>query len=218
MDLDFIQFFVDHCIENIEQIGFQPRKHGLRFRIAKPRVILDHLRSLGRQHQTEIQYALERPPLLGHRRDRRLENRFHTSGRDLLRIETGGGKRPHAAGIRSLVTVVGALMVLRGRHGFQVLPVHKRQHANLGTGQVFLDHHARARAAERMPVDRVPDRGNRFFLGHCHRHAFAQRQAVRLDHNRRTVPPDIVDRGGGILKYRIGRGGDAVFLHQFLGE
>ena len=114
--------------------------------------------------------------------------------------------------------VVGALVVLRRGHGFEVLAIDKREHGHLGAGQVFLDDHARARAAEGVAVDRVLDRGDSLFLGHGDRDTLAERQTVRLDNDRCALRLDVVDRLRGILKHRIGRGGNVVFFHQLFGK
>ena len=44
---DGIQAVVDDGVEHIEQVGFQPHEHDLRFRVAEPDVEFEHLRAPG---------------------------------------------------------------------------------------------------------------------------------------------------------------------------
>ena len=69
-----------------------------------------------------------------------------------------------------------------------------------------------------MAVDRVLDRGDGLILGHGDRHALAERQTVRLDHDRRALLLDIGDGVRRVFKHGIARGRDAVLFHQFLGK
>ena len=114
--------------------------------------------------------------------------------------------------------VVGALVILRRRHGLEVLAVNERQNGNLRAGQELLDDDARAGAAECTAVNRVLDRLNGFFLGHGDRNTLAERKTIRLDNDRRAVLLDVLDRVRRVLKNGIACGRDIVFLHQILGK
>ena len=218
LDVDILELFVDDRIENIEQVGVQAGQDCLRLRVAEAGVVLDDTRALRGQHQTEIQHTLERTALFFHRSNGRLEDGLHTLRRDVVGIETGRRESAHAAGVRAFVVVVGALMILRRRHGLEVLAVNEGEHGNLRTGQELLDDDARTGAAECTAVDRVLDRLNGFFLGHGDRNTLAERKTIRLDNDRRAVLLDVLDRVRRVLKNSVACGRDIVFLHQILSK
>ncbi len=97
---------------------------------------------------------------------------------------------PHAAGVRALVIVERALVVLRradGQHGFAVGEHEERRLLAL---HEFLDHHfgpGRAKTA----AEHVVDGGHRSIFVHCHDHALAGSQSVGLDHDGRALFADI---------------------------
>ena len=109
-------------------------------------------------------------------------------------------------------------MILCRLHGFEVLAVYERENAYLRAGQELLDDNACASAAERTAVNRVLDGCDRVLFGHGNRHAFAERQAVRLDDDRRTLLLDIGNGIRRVFKHGIACGRDAVLFHQFLGK
>ena len=76
------------------------------------------------------------------------------------------------------VVVIGALVILRRRHGLEVLAVHECENRDLGAGEELLDDDARTGAAECTAVDGVLDRLNGFFLGHGDRNTLAERKTI----------------------------------------
>ena len=114
--------------------------------------------------------------------------------------------------------VVGALVILRRRHGLEVFAVHERKNRDLGAGEELLDNDARTGAAECTAVDGVLDCLDGFFLGHGDRNALAERKTIGLDNDRRAVLLDVLDRVRRVLKNSIASGRDIVFLHQILGK
>ena len=58
----------------------------------------------------------------------------------------------------------------------------------------------------------------RLVQGHGHHHAFARRQAVGLNYNRRAFLADVIVRRIRLFEGLVLCGGDAVFLHERFGE
>ncbi len=84
--------------------------------------------------------------------------------------------------------------------------------------QEFLDHHARAGIAELVVAEHVGDGVLGFLQRHRHDHAFAGRQAVGLDHDRRADMLDVFQRVGFVFEHRVMRGRDVVAGQEILGE
>ena len=218
LDVDILELFVDDGIENIEQVGVQTGQDCLGLRVTEAGVVLDDARALRGQHQTKVQHALERTALFFHRSNGRLEDGLHALRRDVGGVETGRRESAHAARVRAFVMVVGALVILRRRHGLEVLAVNERKNRDLGAGEELLDDHAGTGAAEGTAVDCVLDCLDGFFLGHGDGHALAECKAIRLDNDRRAVLLDVLNRVRRVLKNGIACGRDIVFLHQILGK
>ena len=123
----------------------------------------------------------------------------------------------HAAGIRSLVAVEGALVVLRRGERQRRHAIAKRKERRLLAGEKFLDYDLAgglAQTAAEHHVDRRV-RGGEVFGDD---HALAGGKPVGLDHDRRAALADIgLSRFGG-AETLVGGGGDAVCAAQILGE
>ena len=85
-------------------------------------------------------------------------------------------------------------------------------------GQEFLDHHARAGGAHRMPDEHRVDRRVRFGNGLRDDDALACGQAVRLDDDGRTLARNVVACRGGIGERPVAAGWNAVPRHEALRE
>ena len=108
-------------------------------------------------------------------------------------------------------------MILRRRHGPHGLAVGKGQKRALGAGQALLDNHRGAGGAKR-----ALEAGTHRVLGlgelHRHHYALAGCQAIRLDHEGRTLRADIRQGRFLIRKAPVGGRGDVGAPHELLGE
>ena len=201
-----------------KQVAFQQGQNGLRLRVAEARVIFHHLRPLRRQHQPDVEHALEREALRVHRVERRQQNLALRPLRDLLGIERAGGKRAHAAGVRPLVAVQRALVILTRLHRYDRLAVAEAEHRHLAPDHTFLDEHPRAALAEFAALHHLHNGLLRLFHRRRDDHALAQRQPIRLDDNRRALRVQIRQRLVHLGEDFALRRGDSVFAHQVFGE
>ena len=171
-------------IEQFEKARVEPHQQRFAFWVAEAGVELQHLRSLGGEHQPGVEHALKR----GFRPPHGMHRGHEDSGLDLReqRIvdERGRGIRSHAARVGPFVAVVGGLMILERRKCDDRAAVGDRQHAHLDAVETFLDEDA---AGGRGQCGIV---GDRLDGGECggpvaaHEHALASRQPIRLDDDR----------------------------------
>ena len=115
--------------------------------------------------------------------------------------------------------VVGALMVHAGDHGLDHLAVRKAQHADLRPGEELFHHHMVAGCAELFVQHDLLDAIGGLLLVLTDQHALAQCKAVCLDDHRvLALGADVIHDLCGVIEGLVLCGGDAVFLHQILGE
>jgi hypothetical protein len=120
----------------------------------------------------------------------------------------------HAAGVRSLIAVEDALVVLRRRHRHGPLAVAQREQGELLALEVLLDEHARV--AEAPFHEHCLERGTGLVPAGRDDDALARGQPVGLEDDRVSV-----DRGQPVLHVAHeggGRGGHPGGLHDLLGE
>ena len=218
LNLGLCKRAVRSCLHDGQEVTLQKRQDDLRFGIAKSAVIFNDLGAVRGQHQTEVQATLEGSALGIHSRHGRQEDLLHANPCHVLGVIGVGRNRAHTARVQTLVAVQCALVVHGGNHGLDALAVGKRQHGHLGAGQEFLNHHAAAALAKRLILHHREDGLLGLFPALCNDHALAQCQTVGLDDRGDGRGFDIRQRGIHILKHLVCRGGDAVFLHQILGE
>ena len=162
------------------EIGLESRDEHLTLGIAEADVVLDHLRPLGREHDPAVQDAA----VLGAARRSSVSvgqiARSITSSTTSFGTNGTGEYAPMPPGVRSLVVVEHALVVLRRRERLRVVSVAQHEHRQLGAGHALFDHARAAGVAERVArqvrahcVTRVGDR-----LGDDH--ALARGEAVGL--------------------------------------
>ena len=97
----------------------------------------------------------------------------------------------HPAGVRALVAVAQALVVLAGRERQAALAVDDDDEARFLAVEKLLDDELRARLAHR-PLDEDPvDRRVRFRRGRGDDHALARGEAVGLHDDRRAACVDV---------------------------
>ena len=106
-----------HGEHDLQKIAREKGQHDLRFGIAEAAVVFDDLRSVLREHEPEIEAALEGAPFRLHRADGGQENVFHALFCDLFRVIGIGRDGAHAARVEPFVAVFCALVVYRRKHG-----------------------------------------------------------------------------------------------------
>ena len=174
------------------EVRRQPGQDHLGLGIAEPAVELEHLGSLGGEHQPRVQDPPVVDALTLEGSGRGLQDPFQDP-RLGLRVDEGDrAVRTHAAGVRPPVPVPGSLVVLGQNQRLDVSPAHQRQSRDLRPLQALLDQHGPAGVAKH-PVDQAvpkgppglrPPGGNR--------DALAGRQAVGLDHDRPLDPLQVL--------------------------
>ena len=120
----------------------------LRFRVAEPAVELDHLRTRFGQHQPDIQDPTIGRPLGGHPAGEWHNDLFHYLFLKIVGQPRCRRNGAHAAGVRSLVVVEGALVVLRASHEDGVWPVDQGEERGLRPGNPVFDQYGAAGIAE----------------------------------------------------------------------
>ncbi len=129
-----------------------------------------------------------------------------------------GGISAHAAGIRALIVIEDALVVLRRHQRHYALAIAHHQKRQLITLQTFFQHDTRAGFAQHLAAEHVFGGALCFILGLRDDHTFAGGEAVGLHHNRcmeelQRLVDFFLAGADGILRRR-----DAVPLHELLGE
>ena len=204
---------------DVQQVALQQGQHHLGLGVSEAAVVLDDLGAVRGEHQAEVQAALEGAALGVHGPDGGQEDLFHALGGDLRGVVGVRGNGAHAAGVQAGVVVVGTLVVHAGHHGLDHLAVRKAQHTDLGAGEEFLHHHMVARCAEFLIQHDLLHAVRSLLLVFADQHALAQCQTVGLDDHRvLALGLDVLHDLGGVVKGLVLCGGDAVFLHQVLGE
>ena len=134
---------------DVHQITLKARQYHLGFRVAEARIELQHFRAFGRKHEPAIQAAAIVV----------FERILCRSGSGLLHDGNHGchfffsdnrhrGIHTHTTCVGTKVTIVGALMVLRGSHTKCLAIGNESQKRALGTGQHFLHNNSLTRIAK----------------------------------------------------------------------
>src|SRR5262245_32681091 len=116
-----------------------------------------------------------------------------------------------------MIAVEGALVVLRRYKRERGLAVAQSEEARLLAVEKFLDHHFAPRRSERAGETGI-DGALGFFLRRGDDDAFAGRESVGLDHDRKFLRRDVGLGGSRIGKAAIGGGGNAIGGTEILGE
>ena len=163
-------------MQHLRQRRLQQRQHRLRLRITETAVELDDRRAIRPPRQTRVQQTLERATprrhLLRHRHAHLIDDALHAIRRQPIQRRI----RAHATGVRPLIVVEHALMVLRRLQRNHRLPVDQAEQAHLRAIQERLQQH---RVTARQNILRMGD-GRRTILRH--HHALARGQTIILDH------------------------------------
>ena len=147
------------------------------------------------------------------------EDFLHAALRRLGGVAGVGGDGAHAAGVQALVVVQRALVIHAGHHGADDLAIGKGQHGNLRALQEFLNHHTAARRAKGMVLHHGAHGLQGLVPVGAQNHALAQGQTVGLHHKAAfRLGVQVADRPVIIVEGFVSGGGNAVFLHQVLGE
>ena len=224
LGLHLVQPAVNAGLDELAQRRLETAEDGLRLGVAQPAVEFQRVQTaVLADHQARIQEARERRALVGHAADGGQDDLAQRARMDVGRDDRGGRIRAHAAGVGALVAVEQAFVVLAGGQCQHVAAISHHDEAGFLAGQEGLDHDARrvlavlAAAGEVIAQELVD---GRMGLGHClgHHHALAGRQAVGLHHDGRALTADVVLGGCRVGEGLVGGRGDAVALHEGLGE
>ena len=212
------QSAIGSSLHNGQQIAFQQRQHNLGFGIAETAVILNDLRTIGSQHQTEIQATLEGAALSIHCLDGGQEDSFHALLGNSIGVIGVGGNSTHTAGIQTSIIVACTLVVHRRNHGNYHITVSKGQHRDLRTGQEFLNNDLITAGTEYLVGHHRANSLHSLLTGHSDDNTLAQSQTVSLDNSGDGSRFQILQRCFHIGEDFISSSGNTVLLHEVLGE
>ena len=202
---------------HVVEVALQQRQQHLRLRVAEAAVVLQHHRAAGGQHQAHVQHAHVGRALRGHG----LHGAVHeVLGLALQRLGQARRRRvrAHAARVQALVAFVHALVVLRAGHDHGARAVAEGEHRHLLSLEALLDHHLGAGRAKLRVQHHLLQRLHALLGALRQHHALAGREAGRLDDH---LVVGGLEVGLGLREVgegRVARGGDAVALHEVLGE
>ena len=203
----------DRRLEQINEIAVEPWHQHFAFGIAKTDIVFDQFRSGIRNHQSGEQNAFERRAALFHRLDGGQDDLIHDALFHRRRHHRRGRISAHAAGVRACIAIADALVILRRceRHG--AVTIAQDEKRGFLAEHTFFDDDFFARlakSARKHHADGV------FRFGERHRHddAFACRQPIRLDDDRRAFLPHISESGFGRGEAGISGGRDMGFVAQ----
>ncbi len=150
--------------------------------VAEPHVVLEHHRSVRREHQAAEQHPTERCAASCHLAERRQHGAFHGVGDERL-----GGDRhrrvcAHPARVRAGITVTDALVVLGAAEHQRIGACAQCEQRQLRTVESLLDHARAPGVAERGARQVVVHRVGRFVAAAGHEHALARGEPVGLHH------------------------------------
>ena len=140
----------DGRLNRVEQVAFHPHHDRLRLRITEAAVEFQHHRPARGHHDAAIQDALVLRAFRFHARHHGLGNVRHQPVSHLRVDNLVGGVRPHAPGVRPLVVIENAFVVLRGDQWDYPLAVRHHEERELFAFQEFLQHHPGSGFAEHL--------------------------------------------------------------------
>src|SRR6266542_609316 len=123
-----------------------------------PRVELEDAQPPRREHEPRVERAAEGAAAPRELPQGRQEHALLHLARHLGRHVRRGREGAHAAGVRSLIAVADALVVLRRREEPHALAVRERDHARLGALEPLLDDDLRAGPAVDAADEHVAER------------------------------------------------------------
>ena len=216
---DLVEITSHGMFEQPGQITFQTHDNRLRFRVAHAAIELHHIdRAILADHQSGVEEAGKRRTFALHAGDCRLYHFAHHTRMHRRRHHRRRRIRPHAASVRSDVTVLEPFMILTGgqRQGVAAIR-HDDETGFLAIEKIF-DDHTRTGSAHLVADQHHVDGVVCFLEISGNHHALAGGETVGLDDDRRTAFFNILMRG---LRpgERLMRGGrDLVARHELLGE
>ena len=191
----------------------------MRFRIAEPAVELDHSRRAAAiDHQPRVQKSGIGGSCGRQSVHRRADDLAHDAFVRCGIHHRRGRVCAHSAGVRPRISLTRRLVILRRRERNDLTAAHNTDEARFLAGEKLLDHDPAARVSERTAGEHRVDGGERLRYRLRDDHALARREAVRLDHDRRSMLANVGARLGGVGELGVACGGDAVACEERLGK
>ena len=130
--------------------------------------------------------------------------------------------RPHATGVRTLILVQQAFVVLGGGQWQDLVAMAHDHEAGLFTSQKFFDHHTSPGLvvlhAQGIGGEHVINGLVRLLHAGGHDHAFASGQAIGFDHDGNTLVVDVAMGQGSVGEGFVPGRGNAMAAHEVFGE
>ena len=190
----------------------------MRFRIAEAAVVLNDPRPLCGKHETEIETAPEFPAFLLHCPDGGEKDGPHAFIGNLRRVIRIGRDGSHAAGVQTLISIQGALVIHGGNHGDDSCSVRKGKDRNLGALQKFLDDDPLSAVTEFPVFHNRPHGIPGFFSCPGDKNAFPKSQPVGFNNAGQRAGSYVGVSLFSAVKSLEACGGNSVRLHQMLGK
>ena len=178
-----------HSQENVVDIRLQSREHDLRFRIAETAVEFNHLDTVRGLHQASVEDSPEWDAFLRHSGGNRLHDMFQGIFLIFGIDKRKSGIGSHSAGIGTLVTVEGALVVLGKNHRNDFLSVHETEEGELRPGEEFLHDHLAV--SEPVVEKHIPERLVSLLKILCNDNALSGCEPVIFEDYRELSLPDV---------------------------
>ena len=218
-DVDVVEVAVGAREHDFSEIGLggEEGEDGLRFGVAKADVVFEDLGAVGGDHETGEENAAEGLLLATHALEGGLEDLLVNLVGEFLGGDVGGCVAAHAAGVRALVAVEDALVVLGEGERAERVAIAEGEDAEFVAEEELFDDNFTTSVAKGL-VDHDLLKGFLgLLLGLGEDNTLASSETGSLDDN---VVVDAVDVGTGLVKVGevLVRGrGDIVFLHEILG-
>mmetsp|Transcript_17532 Transcript_17532/g.34475 ORF Transcript_17532/g.34475 Transcript_17532/m.34475 type:complete len:240 (-) Transcript_17532:473-1192(-) len=138
---------------DLVQIRVEQHEHCLGLRVSESAVVLEHLGSVGGDHDTGVQQTLERKSFRTSALDGTLHNILAHKGLKLLCEDWCRAVCSHASSIGALVSIEDTLVVLRSRHENYALAVRKGKNRDLGTVHELFNDNLSAGLLTKLLID-----------------------------------------------------------------
>ncbi len=125
--------------QNRDDVIAQRHHQNLAFWIAKADIKLDDFRAIWCDHQANVQHSLVGMPAFGQTFQHGQGDVFFHLGHKFWRHHRGRAVGAHPAGVRALIAVAQALVILTGWQGQMVHPIGKHKYAGFFAGHEFFD-------------------------------------------------------------------------------
>ena len=217
LGVDRIERGVHRVLDQVDQVGLEPRHDRLRFRVAQATIKFKGFRAAGGvDHHARIEEPGVGNAFRGHAVHGRHDDLAHDPRMQLGRDHRRGRISAHAASVRARVAILQSLVVLRRRQRQHILAVDHDDEARFLAGEKLFDDDAGTGIAHRIVDQHRIDRRVRLGKRHRDDDALPRGETVGLDHDGRATFIHIRMRRGRVHECAVFRRRDIVPRHERL--